>query len=71
KTPSESFVIVAFVGCGTRIRLPQAFEGCVVREWNLSMACLTSFKAREALRQMAKTNPEFWAELSVDHADDM
>jgi len=35
------------------------------------MTCLTSFKAREALRQMAKTNPEFWAELSGGGADDV
>jgi hypothetical protein len=35
------------------------------------MTCLTSFKAREALRQMAKTNPEFWAELSVGGADNV
>src|SRR4051812_10745618 len=35
------------------------------------MACLTSFKTCEALQQMAKMNPEFWAELSADHANDM
>ena len=35
------------------------------------MTCLTSFKAREALRQMAKTNREFWAELSMGGADDV
>ena len=35
------------------------------------MSCLTSFKAREALRQMTKTNPKFWAELSMGGADDV
>ncbi|KDR65330.1 hypothetical protein GALMADRAFT_284170 [Galerina marginata CBS 339.88] len=49
----------------------KAFEGCVVREWNLSTACVISFEGREALRQMAKANPKFWAELGVDHPDDM
>ena len=30
------------------------------------MTCLTSFKTREALRNMAKTDPDFWAELTKD-----
>jgi hypothetical protein len=34
------------------------------REWNLSYASLTSFNAREALRNMKSTDPEFWKELT-------
>ncbi len=40
----------------------QAFEGCVIREWDLSFACLTGFKEREALRNMRTTDPRFWEE---------
>ena len=36
----------------------------MVREWNLSFTCLTSFKAREALRNMRTTDPKFWEELT-------
>jgi hypothetical protein len=42
----------------------QAFEGCVVREWNLSYACLKGYAAREALRNLRTTNVEFWEELT-------
>jgi hypothetical protein len=36
----------------------------VIHGWNLSFACLTGFKAREALRNMRTTDPEFWEELT-------
>jgi hypothetical protein len=36
---------------------------CRTTEFNLSYESLTSFKARENLRNMKITNPEFWAEL--------
>ncbi|PPR06566.1 hypothetical protein CVT24_001800 [Panaeolus cyanescens] len=44
----------------------KAFEGCKVRSWDLSYECLTSFRAREKLRNLKHENPQFWAELSND-----
>ncbi len=32
--------------------------------------CLTSFKAREALRNLKTTDPAFWAELTVNQPDE-
>jgi len=34
------------------------------REWNLSYASLTSFDARETLRNMKTTDPKFWEDLT-------
>ena len=33
---------------------------CVVREWDLSYECLESRKARQALRELKETDPEFY-----------
>lgn len=41
----------------------QAFENCVVREWNLSYECLTGVAARSKLCGLWESNPEFWEEL--------
>ena len=38
---------------------------CRTRKWNLLYECLTGFEAREALRNMKATNPEFWKELTT------
>lgn len=48
----------------------QAFEGCVVRQWNLSYGCLTSFEARDALRNLKTTDAEFWKILTGDDQSD-
>jgi hypothetical protein len=42
-----------------------------VRQWNLSYTCLTSFEARDRLRDMRTTDPEFWKELTQNpsHSD--
>jgi len=42
---------------------------CRVRVWNLSYESLTSFEAREKLRNLKTDNPEFWAELSMEKED--
>jgi hypothetical protein len=39
---------------------------CRTKKWNLSYECLTSYEAREALRKMKTTDPEFWKELTMD-----
>ena len=41
----------------------------MVRGWNLSYACLTGFNARQALRNMKDTDPEFWNELTMKTTD--
>jgi hypothetical protein len=41
----------------------QAFELCCVKGLNLSYQCLTSFEAREKLRNLKTTDPEFHSEL--------
>ena len=33
---------------------------CMVREWDLSYECLESRKARQALRELKETDPEFY-----------
>jgi hypothetical protein len=38
---------------------------CRAGDFNLSYESLTSFKAREKLRNMKTTDPEFWAELTA------
>lgn len=38
---------------------------CSVRDFNLSYASLTSFPARERLRKLKETDPEFWTELTT------
>jgi hypothetical protein len=42
----------------------QAFEMCVVREWNLSYSCLTGYAARSKLRGLHELDPKFWDELT-------
>jgi hypothetical protein len=48
----------------TNEHLAQAFEMCVVREWNLSYSCLTGYAARSKLRGLRESDPEFWDELT-------
>ena len=48
-----------------RSQLVKAFEGCAVREWNLSFECLSGFKIRGALRQIKSSNPELWKKLTT------
>jgi hypothetical protein len=38
---------------------------CTVREWDLSYECLESRKARQALRELKETDPEFYNELTA------
>ncbi|KAF7344777.1 DDE superfamily endonuclease [Mycena venus] len=40
-----------------------AFKSCRTKQWDLSYESLTGFEAREALRNIKATDPEFWAEL--------
>jgi hypothetical protein len=47
----------------------QAFEMCVVREWNLSYSCLTGYAARSMLRGLRDSNPKFWDELTKKEFD--
>ncbi|KAF8800176.1 hypothetical protein BYT27DRAFT_7019403, partial [Phlegmacium glaucopus] len=47
----------------------QSFEMCRVRLWNLSYESLTSFEAREKLRNLKTDNPAFWVELSMEKED--
>jgi hypothetical protein len=42
----------------------QAFELCVVREWNLSYATLRSFNMQGSLRKLRDDDPEFWSQLT-------
>ncbi|PPR08042.1 hypothetical protein CVT24_010841, partial [Panaeolus cyanescens] len=42
----------------------KAFENSSVRSWNLSYESLTSFAAREHLRNLRHTDNDFWMELS-------
>ena len=44
----------------------QAFELCCVRGWNQSYESLTSFAAREKLRNLKTEDPLFWNELQVN-----
>src|SRR6266540_1116773 len=44
--------------------MPQAFEMCEVRGWNLSYACLTGYAARSKLRELRDTDPKFWDKLT-------
>ena len=48
----------------------QAFENCVVREWNLSYDCLSGVAARAKLRQLKETDPKFWTELTTKQPED-
>lgn len=41
----------------------------MVRDWNLSYECLSGFKARERLRNMSETDPDFWKELTTKKQD--
>ncbi|KAJ6574268.1 hypothetical protein B0H19DRAFT_1063250 [Mycena capillaripes] len=41
----------------------QSFKSCRAKKWDLSYECLTGFEARETLRRLKDTDPEFWDEL--------
>ncbi|KAF8173665.1 hypothetical protein BJ912DRAFT_859179 [Pholiota molesta] len=49
----------------------KAFEMCTVREWNLSYSSLMSFEARDKLRNLKTTDPEFWNELTSNKEEDL
>ncbi|PPQ81023.1 hypothetical protein CVT24_013292 [Panaeolus cyanescens] len=49
-----------------RALVKKAFENSAVRGWNLSYESLTGFEAREHLRNLRHTDPEFWAELTQE-----
>jgi hypothetical protein len=38
---------------------------CRVKEFNLSYNCLTGYAVRDKLRNLKKTDPEFWKELTA------
>ena len=38
---------------------------CHVKEFNLSYNCLTGYAVRDKLRNLKKTDPEFWKELTA------
>jgi hypothetical protein len=42
----------------------QAFQLCVVRQWNMSHHCLRSFDMQEKLRELRTSNDPFWDELT-------
>ncbi|KAF8805765.1 hypothetical protein BYT27DRAFT_7103779, partial [Phlegmacium glaucopus] len=44
----------------------KSFKMCHVRGWNLSYESLTSFDARNKLRELKVDDPVFWNELLVD-----
>lgn len=44
---------------------------CHVRGFNLSYQSLTSYSAREKLRNLKQDNPEFWNELTCQNQDQM
>ncbi|KAF7349508.1 hypothetical protein MSAN_01741200 [Mycena sanguinolenta] len=43
--------------------IKKSWKLCQTKEWDLSYECLTSFRAREALRQIKVTDRDFWEEL--------
>ena len=43
---------------------------CRAGQFNLSYQSLTSFNARETLRNLKTTNPEFWRELTGGRSED-
>ena len=49
----------------------QAFEKCVVRQWNLSFNCLTSVAAHARLCELKETDPEFWEKLTNHSAENL
>ena len=50
----------------------QAFEKCEAAGFNLSYKSLTSFEAREELRQLKEKEPELWHELTrFDQSKDL
>lgn len=50
----------------------QAFEKCAVGNFNLSYASLTSWEARDELRNLKVTNRAFWDEITeYDRPDDV
>ena len=42
-----------------------------MQKWNLSYECLTSFEAREALREMKEKDPAFWNKLTTNKVQDL
>lgn len=44
---------------------------CVVRQWNLLLACLTGVTARARLRELEITDPGFWLELTTKRAQEL
>jgi hypothetical protein len=38
---------------------------CRVKDFNLSYDCLTGYAVRDKLRNLKKTDPEFWKELTA------
>lgn len=40
-----------------------------MRQWNLSYTCLTGFEARDKLRNIRTTDPDFWNELTQHSSD--
>jgi hypothetical protein len=49
----------------------QAFELCRTGNFNLSYASLTGYEARQNLRELKETNPEFWKELTQKKASEL
>ena len=43
---------------------------CRIKEFNLSYDCLTSYAVRDKLRNLKKTDPEFWKELTAASVPD-
>ncbi|KAG0701718.1 hypothetical protein DFH29DRAFT_1000029 [Suillus ampliporus] len=44
---------------------------CTVRGFNLSFECLVGFQARDRLRNLKNTDPEFWKELTGPNEQDV
>lgn len=58
-------VSCVFPRCTCMTHQLQAFQMCKTGEFNLSYKSLTSFNAREKLRNLKKADPIFWAELTA------
>ncbi|KAH7908914.1 hypothetical protein BJ138DRAFT_989477, partial [Hygrophoropsis aurantiaca] len=54
----------AYQTLNNRTLVQKAFEMCRVRGFNLSYASLTSFAARDKLRNLKHDDPTFWQELT-------
>ncbi|KAF6740974.1 hypothetical protein DFP72DRAFT_750956, partial [Ephemerocybe angulata] len=53
----------AFNAINNKDLVQKSFKNCVARDWDLSYERLTSHEAKETLRNLRTTNPEFWKEL--------